>query len=555
MLAETVPVNMPAPLGFDGWLSFWMCIAIATVNTVAMCFVGYRFLQVLQLSGYKMKGYFAWIRDTKGKSWGGLCMLSVLSSAALLITNVLLSDFFKYKIMTYLGLVFYLIFLIVYIINMYALPMKTPLKYTHRLNRLMAVMAALVFLATFFLVAFSTIYIPYFRYGSVALIPALLPIIIVISHYMVLPFELLNNKRFINKAVKELNKHENLIKIGITGSYGKTSVKNILTKMLSEKYNVCTSPHSYNTPLGLSKTILSTLRKDHQILVAEMGARHVGDIKYLCNMIKPSIGLITGIGNQHLSTFGSEENLKNTKYELAEGVGNSGKMYFAGDSEGAVELFNRFSGDKKLVSLEGKKTDCYASDIKVDAEGSSFVLNIGKETAACKTSLLGKHNISNILLCASVCRDLGLSMAEIKRGISKLVPTAHRLALMPSSSSLIVIDDAYNGNVAGYKAALEVLALFPGKKYVITPGLVELGKESFNCNFQFGIDMAKVCDKVIINGVTNYEAIQAGLVFGGFNPENILRAGSLRQATEVLSTFSNAGDVVLFENDLPDNYM
>ena len=193
MLATQTPINMPAPLGFDSWLTFWMCIAIATINAVAMCFAGYRFLQVLQLSGYRMKGYFAWIRDTKGKFWGGLIMLSLLSSAALLITNVLLSDFFKYKIMTYFGLIFYFIFLIVYIININSLPMKTPLKYTHRLNRLMGVMFVLVYLITFFLTAFSTIYVPYFRYGSVALIPALLPIIIILSHYIVLPFEILNN--------------------------------------------------------------------------------------------------------------------------------------------------------------------------------------------------------------------------------------------------------------------------------------------------------------------------------------------------------------------------
>ena len=551
----SAPIDMPAPLGFDSWLTFWMCIAIATVNAVAMCFAGYRFLQVLQLSGYRMKGYFAWIRDTKAKSWGGLVMLTLLSSAALLMTNVLLSDFFKYKIMTFFGLVFYLIFLIVYIMNMYSLQMKTPLKYTHRLNRLMGVMFVLVFAVTFFLVGYSSVYIPYFRYGTVAFIPALLPLIIVLAHYIVLPFEILNNRRYVKKAMKVLKERDNLVKIGITGSFGKTSVKNMLLKMLSEKYSVCASPQSFNTPMGLSKTILELLRKEHEILICEMGARHVGDINYLCNMIEPSIGVLTGIGNQHLSTFGSVENLMNAKFELAEAVEKNGTMFFSGDSVGSVELFDRHKGNKFIVSTTNQECDCFATDIEVGPEGSSFVLHIGKENVKCKTILLGKHNISNILLCARVCKHLGLSIDQIATGISKLVPTAHRLALMPSQGSLVVIDDAYNGNVAGSKAALEVLALFPGKKYVITPGLVELGKENFNCNFQFGIDMAKVCDKVIINGVSNFEAIEAGLLFGGFAKENILRAGSLRQATEVLATFSEPGDVVLFENDLPDNYM
>lgn len=549
------PTNMPAPLGFDTWLTFWMCIAIAMLNAIAMCFVGYRFLQVLQLSGYKIKGYFAWIAETKGKTWSGLLMLSVLSSAALLITNVLLSDFFKYKIMTYLGLGFYLIFLIVYIINMYALPMKTPLKYTPRLNRLMVVMFIFVFGITFVLTGVSDMNLPYFRYGTVALVPAILPLIIIFSHLITLPFEIANNKRFIKKAMMKLSKHESLIKIGITGSYGKTSVKNMLNTLLSEKFLVCATPQSFNTPMGLSKTILNNLKEKDQIFIAEMGARYVGDIKFLCHMIKPQIGILTGIGNQHMATFGSIENLKNTKFELAQSVEKFGKMYFSGDSEGCVELYERFNGQKRIVSILNNKFDCFADDIHVNEKGSSFVLHIDGQDAVCKTSLLGKHNISNILLCASVCYDLGMSINEIKRGISKLTPTAHRLALMPSQNSLIVIDDAYNGNVTGCKAALEVLSLFSGKKYVITPGLVELGKEEFNSNFQFGIDMSKVCDKVIIDGVGNFEAIEAGLLFGGFKKENILRAGSLRQAIEVLNTFAEPGDVVLFENDLPDNYM
>lgn len=555
LLLSTAPINMPAPLGFDTWLTFWMCIAIATVNAVAMCFVGYRFLQVLQLSGYRIKGYFAWIRDTKGKYWGGLIMLSVLSSAALLMTNVLLGDFFKYKIMTYLGLVFYLIFLIVYIINMYAFPMKTPLKYTHRVNRLMGVMCVLVFAATFFIANFSVIYIPYFRYGAVALIPAFLPLIIVVAHYIVLPFELLNNNRYKKRATTEINKHKDLIKIGITGSYGKTSVKNMLASILSEKYTVCATPQSFNTPLGLSKTILSSLKPATQVFIAEMGARHVGDIKELCDMVHPQYGLITGIGNQHMSTFGSQENLEKTKFELAQSLPTNGKMYFAGDSAGALRLAAKHAGNKCIVSTTNTSSNVFATDIKVDKEGSTFVLNLGGKTIDCKTTLLGKHNIANILLCSAIAHDLGLTDSQIKRAISKLAPTAHRLALMPSQNSITVIDDAYNGSVDGSKAALEVLALFGGKKYVITPGLVELGKEEFNSNFQFGIDMSKVCDKVIIDGAINFEAIQAGLLFGGFKKENILRAGSLSQSVEVLNTFAEPGDTVLFENDLPDNYM
>ena len=555
-LAENIPIDMPAPFGFDTWLTFWMCFGIAVVNAFAMCFVGYRFLQVLQLSGYRSKGYWAWMRDTKFRFWGGLIVLSFLSAAALLMTNVLLSDFFKYKIMTYLGLVFYLVFLLMYIINMNAYPTKTPLKYTSRLVRLMIVQTVLVFVATFALVGVSDVHIPYFRFGMVALTPALLPLIIQLAHYITCPFETLNNKRYVKKAIAVLGCRKDLTVVGITGSYGKTTVKNMLSTMLGEKFSVCATPQSFNTPLGLSRTILHNLKSENTVLIAEMGARHEGDIAFLCNMVHPTIGVLTGIGNQHMSTFRDIETLMKTKNELADEVlKNNGKMFFAGDSAGSAELFEKYAGDRTLVSVENTNANVFATGVEVSEKGSTFVLHIGGKTANCKTQLLGKHNIANILLCCAVCDQMGLSINEIKRGISKLVPTAHRLAIVPSNNSLVVIDDAYNGNVAGCKAALEVLALFHGKKYVITPGLVELGKDEFNANFQFGRDMAAVCDKVIIDGVGNYEAIAAGLEFGGMEKENILRAATLSQATEVLATFAEPGDVVLFENDLPDNYV
>ena len=133
--------EVPAPFGFENWLTFWLIFAISATNAILMCFAGYKFLQVVQLSSYRMKGYFGWIKETKGSWWGRLIILSFLSSAALLITNVLLEDFFAYKIMTYLGLVFYLIFCIVYIVNQYSAPQKTPLKYTSRMTRMVVVYA------------------------------------------------------------------------------------------------------------------------------------------------------------------------------------------------------------------------------------------------------------------------------------------------------------------------------------------------------------------------------------------------------------------------------
>lgn len=546
--------DMPAPFGFENWLTFWMVIAVSITNAVLMTFAGYKFLQVVQLSSYKMSGYWRWIKDTKAAWWGRLVMLSFLSTAALLITNVLLEDIFVYKIMTYIGLIFYLIFCIVYIVNQYTTPQKTPLKYTQRMTRMVVVYAILVFVLSMIFLNVSFLYIPYFQYGAIGLTPLFIPLLVCVAYYIMLPFELAHNKRFIKKATKVLDERKDLIKIGITGSYAKTSVKNILTTLLSEKYTVCSSPLSYNTPLGISKTVLQTLNSKDQIFVAEMGARYVGDIDELCQIVKPNIGIITGIGNQHLLTFGSEENLVKTKSELKVYVeNNGGKMFFNGDSEKCAKLSESCSCEN-VVSKPFDKGEIYADSLIFDRFGSTFTLHIGKDKKIVTTSLLGKHNISNIILCANVCVSLGMSLDEICSGIQKLVAAPHRLALVPSSNSLIIIDDAYNGSVEGSKAALEVLSYYPTTKVVITPGLVELGKEQYESNKQLGILLSKSASYVIINGTTNFDALNEGLLEGGMASEKILRAGSLKQAVTLLNSLTEPGDVVLFENDLPDNY-
>ncbi len=544
-----------SPLGYESQMTFWMAIAVSIINAVLMAFAGYKFLQMMQLSSYKMKGYFGWLKDTKGAWWGRLIMLSFLSSSAMLITNVLLKDFFVYQLMTYVGLVFYFIFTIIYIINQYSVPQKTPLKYTRRMTRMVVVYGILVFVLSMGLLTLSINYIPYFSYGALGLVPMFVPLLVCLAYYIMYPFETLHNKGFIKKAKKRLLEHKNLIKIGITGSYGKTSVKNILATLLSEKYVVCSTPMSFNTPLGLSKTILDNLESRDQIFIAEMGARYVGDIKELCEMIEPNIGVITGIGNQHLLTFGSLENLYNTKGELKDYISVAGgTMFFNGDNQKCRQMASECIC-KNVVSTPFEKNDrVYAEDISYDQQGMTFTLVFGSEKIKVSARLLGEHNVSNIVLCANVCLSLGLTPKQIADGIKKLLPSPHRLAIMPSSQSLIIIDDAYNGSVEGSRAALKVLAGYDGTKVVITPGLVELGKMQQKANHELGVLLGKSADYVIITGTTNYEALYEGLKESGMAEEKILRAGSLNQAVTQLYEITQPGDVVLFENDLPDNY-
>ena len=539
--------------GFAGKVDFTMFTVIAILSTVLMVFVGYKLLQILQLTGYKIKGYFMWFKETKYSYMSRLFMLSFLNIASMLMTNVLLADFFIDKIFSYVSIIFYILFCSLFITNLFSAKQKTPLKYTKRISRLLVVFIVLVAVLTWGIQYVGFRFIPYLSFGLIGIIPILLPIVVLLAYYITWPIEKIISNSYLKKAKKKLKKNENLTVIGITGSYGKTSVKNILGTILSEKFKVCVTPASYNTPLGLSKTILSKLKPDDEIFLAEMGAKQRNDIMELCNMVSPKIGIITGIGNQHLLTFGSEENIVKTKGELAEFITkNNGKIYICTDNEKTKQLIKNYPN--AIESSMSKKEGLFACDVKNTTEGLEFDLCFKKEKVHCKTILLGEHNVSNILLASKVALDLGLSLDEIANGISKLKTIPHRLEILKTQSPYTIIDNAYNSSVEGSSASLNVLSCFEGSKFVITPGLVELGSEQFNSNFEFGKNMAKVADYVLIDSPINYDAISSGLVFGGFDEKKIIQVANLNLAVEMLSKLAKQGDVVLFENDLPDNY-
>lgn len=542
------------PLGFESKLDIAMLSIIAVVSAILMVFVGYKLLQMLQLSGYKLKGYCSWFKETKYSYLSRLFMLTFLSTAAMLMTNVLLEEFFVVKTLEYLSIVFYLLFSSLFITNLFTAKQKTPLKYTKRMTRLVVVYTILVLVASFFVSFLGFLYVPYISFGLIGVIPLFLPIFVFLAYFINYPIEKIISNSYLKKAKRKLNSFKNIKVIGITGSYAKTTVKNILYVILSEKYKVCATPSSYNTPLGLSKTILSKLSETDDIFLAEMGAKQPNDILELCNMVSPKIGIITGIGNQHLLTFGSLDNIKKTKSEIADYMcKNDGKLFINIDGNYAEEISLNYK-DAFLVSLNKNIGKLFIDNLKVGSDGSEFELVLNDKKVKCKTALLGKHNVSNILLASNVAYELGLSLEEISNGISKLLPTSHRLEIVKSNLPYTIIDNAYNSSVEGSKASLDVLSNFAGNKIVITPGLVELGAEQFNSNFEFGKNMSEVCDYVIIDSSINYDAISSGLIFGGFDETKIIQAGSLNQAVELLTKIVKDGDVVLFENDLPDNY-
>ena len=427
---------------------------------------------------------------------------------------------------------------------------KKKMVYTARLKRLYAV-AAVIWLAVLLLAAFTSPALVW----PLCLFPLLLPLWVALAGLCAWPIEKLISEMYFRDAQRMLRARPDLIKIGITGSYGKTSVKFILGTLLGEKYQTLVTPSSFNTPMGVTKVIRTKLQPTHQVFVAEMGARHVGDIKEMCRLVHPTYGVLTSVGPQHLDTFHTLDRVKSTKYELMDAVPTEGCCFFPDDGAICRELYDQTAKEKRLCSLRpAPDADVWAEDISVSPAGSRFLLCTAAEKTPCETRLLGEHNIQNILLAATVCLRLGLTARQISRGIAKLTPVEHRLQLLPPRGGMTIIDDAFNSNPRGAEAALRVLAGFEGRRIIITPGMVELGAEEARFNREFGRKLAGAADVAILVGPRHTAPIAEGLREAGFPEEHIHTVASLAEASALLRQMSRPGDVALFENDLPDNY-
>lgn len=385
----------------------------------------------------------------------------------------------------------------------------------------------------------------------------LVPVNMIFANHLMKPVEKKVTLHYYNLAHDKVRSFKDLKVIGITGSFGKTSTKFITGAIVSNKYKTLITPSSYNTPMGLSKVINNDLNETYEIFVAEMGARNVGDIKEVANLCNPQIGILTSVGPAHLETFGSLENIAKTKYELIEALPAEGVAIFNIDNEYVKKLADRTFKDKILYGIDcAEDADLFAEDIRVTDKGSAFVLadKFGNKVN-CTTKLLGKHNILNLLAGAAAGRALGMSLIEIVEGIEKVEPVEHRLQLIDSGNGVIVIDDAFNSNPVGAQAALDVLNEFhSGRRIIVTPGMVELGEFEDEENFKFGENIAKVCDFVVLVGKSKTLPIYNGLQAQAYDEEKIYRVNTLSEATTLLGQILRAGDVVLFENDLPDTF-
>ncbi len=386
------------------------------------------------------------------------------------------------------------------------------------------------------------------------LVALISPILTFISWAITLPIEKGFTKWYINDAKKILKSHPNLKVIGITGSYGKTTTKFILTRILSEKFNTVCTPQSFNTPMGVVRTIREMLKPQTEIFVCEMGAKNVGDIKEICDIAMPDYAMITSVGAQHLETFRSVRNVFNTKFELADAVAKrGGKCFVNGDS---AEIINRINPSDFLVYGTDKSFDFKAENITYGKNGSEFEINLEGETLKLNSRLLGLHSIINIVGAVGIAHTLGVSNDDIRFAVASLKPYEHRLEMKPSVAGSIMIDDAYNANPEGSVEAVRVLGSFDGmKKVIITPGLIELGEKEYDCNYTLGLEAAKICDIIILVGKNRSKPLADAVNSTEFGSENLFIANSFMEAMEIYTRFADSNTALLVENDLPDNYL
>lgn len=359
---------------------------------------------------------------------------------------------------------------------------------------------------------------------------------------------------FINDARRIIKESPSLDVIGVTGSYGKTSTKHALNAILSEQFNTLMTPESYNTPMGITITIRNYLKPIHSKFIAEMGAYKVGEINELCEIAYPKYGVLTSVGPQHLETFKSIDNVKQTKFELIEYLPEDGIGFINIDDENIRDYYeNKFSGKCTLYTYGiEREADYRASEIMVSEKGTTFNVTFRDGSIhQFQTKLLGRHNIYNTVASIALGNELGIPVEKMQVAVRKMKPVTHRLELR-RNGNFTIIDDAFNSNPVGSKMALEVLGQMNGKRIVLTPGMVDLGTAQFELNKAFGTYMKDTCDYVILVGKKQTEPIQEGLKEVGFPENQMTVAENLTEAFKVMYEVVEPGAFVLIENDLPE---
>jgi UDP-N-acetylmuramoyl-tripeptide--D-alanyl-D-alanine ligase len=501
-----------------------------------------RDLMMMQQNSYRNERYMRWLR-TSGDTTSSIRLAALIVFFFTLMPQV---GFIA-------GIVCSLLLFVFNILKLTTAKYKKPLVWTPRARRIYGVALVIALLIS----AIAVLLVP-----DVQLLPTLLVALFLVSHVVMMaaivvlqPVENHINKGFYDDAARILRSMPDLKVIGITGSYGKTSTKHYLNRILQEQWDVLMTPGSYNTTMGVIRTVREMMKPYTEIFICEMGAKNIGDIKEICDLVHPQIGIITAVGEQHLESFKTIENVQRTKFELADAIPADGFVMVNNDFEYAASR----KVDNTLAlryAIGSTDVDYYATDITYGKNGSRFNLHTPDGNVyPFETRLVGECNISNLLPAIAIALRLGMPVEKVQFAVGRVEQVEHRLNMKQTPGGITIIDDAFNSNPHGSRMALDVLrAMTSGKRIIITPGMIELGSKQWEANEAFGRHIAECADIAIVVGEYNRDAILSGLRDGGMPEERVHAVDTFAQAQQTLARCAASGDTVLYENDLPDTF-
>lgn len=524
----------------------FILIALAAIGN--MIFEFKRDLMMMQQNSYRRERYMKWL-STSGDTTSvirlcgmGVFLFSLVSFASWTMGMVAMVAFAGISGVRLLGAVY-----------------KKPLVWTPRAKRIFSVMCVVAVVVAACITGFycngSLMKAAFLVALSATGLYCASHLVMMLAVWLLQPVEKRINKGYYDDAYRILRSMPGLMVIGITGSYGKTSTKHYLNRILSESFNVLMTPGSYNTTMGVIRTVREMMQPYTEIFICEMGAKNIGDIKEICDLVHPKIGIVTAVGEQHLESFKSIENVQRTKFELVDSLPADGIAFVNNDFP--------FVANRKVENVEccrysiggGNDVDYHVTDMVFTPDGTDFTLVGPFGSAPFHTKLIGEFNISSLIPAIAVAIYLGVPLERIQYAVAKIDQVEHRLSLRRIPGSYTIIDDAFNSNPDGSRMALDVLsAMTAGKRIVVTPGMIELGEKQYEYNENFGRKIASSADIAVIVGVYNRDAILSGLRDAGMPEDKVYAVDTFNDAQRVLASLAAPGDTVLYENDLPDTF-
>lgn len=532
-----------------------MSLFTIVAYVICVCYMILNFkhdIHMLQQNSYRLSRYWRYLRSGD------------MSSSWRLVDVALLFVLFSTLLIPQFSVILIALVLIVKMVLIFRRKFKKPLVFTPRVRRIYGVTAALSLICV---VAEAICFgvrdnaVAYYSgvditIGTILIFSIFSWAIVCLALIILMPVEKLINRKYWNEAASILRDMPDLTVVGITGSFGKTSTKHYLYRILSEQMDVLMTPGSYNTTMGVIRTVREMMKPYYKVFICEMGAKQPGDIKEICNLVHPEIGVVTAVGPMHLESFKTMENVQRTKFELVDSLPKQGLAVVNNDFEHCARRSVNNVAVRRYGVSNHEDCDYVATEIEYSPDGTSFLVEgPGSYKLRLKTKLVGECNISNLLAAVVVARKLGVPDEKIQRGVEAIEQVEHRLNVKRTPGGVTIIDDAFNSNPSGSRMAVDVLAGFrTGKRIIVTPGMIELGDRQYELNKELGRHIGENVDVAVVVGQHNRDAIVEGIQSTGFPAENLHVVASFGESQQLLAGILRSGDTILYENDLPDSF-